>query len=207
MAKEEKKIWIFESRREMIISIILFIIFIIGFIVLGNKDYKVETKEEGTQGQISEYEVVPKNNVFTNVNSTEAYTRVRYRNVIMLFGSSNNPWVGEYAKVINEAAKEVGIKEIYYYDITNDRINSNASYEATVNYFSDYLTYFDTNEPEIYAPLLIVKKDGILTYFQEGNAIHEGNMSPKEYWNDYTTNENKEELMEIFKNYLSEDKD
>lgn len=203
MAKEEKKIWIFESRKEMIISIILFIIFIIGFIVLGNKEYKFENPKEGSISKITDYEMVSNNNVFTTVNSSEAYTRARYRNVIILFGSSNNPWVGYYAKVIDEVAKEVGIKEVYYYDITNDRNSNNASYEATVNYFSDYLTYFDMNEPEIYAPLLIVKKDGILTYFSEEHAIHEGNISPEEYWNSYTTNETKEELKAVFEDYLN----
>lgn len=207
MAKEEKKIWIFESKREMIVSVILFIIFIAGFIILGNKDYEVENGTTTAVSKITDYKMVSENNIFTTVNASEAYTRVRYKNVIILFGSSNNEWVGYYANVIDQVAKETGIHQIYYYDITNDRANNNASYEATVNYLSDYLTYFDVNDPEIYAPLLIVKKDGILTYFNEKNAIHEGNIHPDEYWNDYTTYENKEELRQIFTDYLSEEEE
>lgn len=205
MAKGNEKIWIFQNKKEMLVSCILFVIFLIGFIFLGTRDYPTETLPVNQATDINDYKEVPKDNVFKTINASEAYTRVRYDDIIILFGSSDNEWVGYYAGVINEAAKEVGINKIYYYDITEDRKNRNASYEATVNYFGNYITYIDNTTPDIFAPLLIVKKDGIITYFNESNAIIEGSISPEEYWNNYTRNMNKEELLEVFKDYKGEE--
>lgn len=205
MAKEEKKIWIFHSKKEMIISSILFVIFLIGFIVLGTGEYDVDKKQTSNVKDISEYKNVPASNVFKTINASEARSLIKTDDVIMLFGASNNEWVGKYASIINSVAKEVGVKAIYYYNLTDDRAENNGSYEAVVEYLSTELYAVEGSDLEIYAPLLVVKKDGVFTCFDEETGIHKNGISASDYWNNYNTNEAKETLRVIFTDFLKED--
>lgn len=205
MAKEKENIWIFKSKREMIVSIILFIIFIICFVILGTKEYNVDSDAKTNIKDLSEYKMVPENNVFRTINASEAYAKVKYSDVIILFGTSNNPWTGYYAKIINEVAQDVGIYEIYYYNFEEDRKNDNGSYQAIVEYFKDNLVRIDGDDLNLYAPILYVKKNNVELLFNEENAIHYGSISAKEEWNDYKEFQTKEELTNIFIEYLGEE--
>ena len=196
-----KKYGIFKSKTEMIVCITLFLLFIIGFIYFGTKDYSVE-KISDSEKFVSEHKEVVSDNVFTYINCSDAYTYIKKDKVLVLVGVRNSDWVGYYANILNEVAKEVGISQIYYYDITDDRKEANGTYESIVQYLKDYVTYLDDGKANLYGPTLIVKKDGVITYFDDETALVKGNMTAKNYWSNYQINLKKATLTRVLKDYL-----
>ncbi len=199
---EKKKIWIFKSNTQMIVSIILFILFIIGFIYISTIDF-TKTDINDSEKFASEYkDIIDKDNIYVYVNSQDAYAHVKSNNVIILFGIKDSKWVGYYANVLNSVAKENGIEKIYYYDITDDRSDKNGSYQSIVKYLSDYITHLDDGTIDLYGPSLFIKKDGVVLYFDDSNAFISGNISPEEYWNEYQTNLQRNTLTSVLKDYV-----
>lgn len=185
----------------MIFSIIFFILFMIGFIYFGKKDYSVNQISDSDKF-VSEHKEVVKDNVFTYINVADAYNYVRKDDVLLLIGIKNSNWVGYYANILNEVAKEVGITQIYYYDITEDRQEANGTYESIVQYLKNYISYLDDGKMNLYGPTMVIKKNGIITMFDDETAIIKGNITAEEYWSNYQTGLKKNTLKIALEDYL-----
>ena len=191
---------LFKSKTQMIIYIILFCLLIYGFIYLGKKDYKVEVNDN--ERFASEFSLVSKDNVFKYVNATDARMVAKGAKGIVLFGTQNE-WVNYYAYMINKVAKEVGVKEIYYYDFTKNRKDNNGTYEDIVKTLSNYVTYNDKGVAEIYAPtLLVVSNDEVLLFDSETSFVN-GEITPSTYWNSTKEDAKENEIREAFIKYLN----
>ena len=191
---------LFKSKTQMIIYIILFCLLIYGFIYLGKKDYKVEVNDN--ERFASEFSLVSKDNVFKYVNATDARMVAKGAKGIVLFGTQNE-WVNYYAYMVNKVAKEVGVKEIYYYDFTKNRKDNNGTYEDIVKTLSNYVTYNDKGVAEIYAPtLLVVSNDEVLLFDNETSFVN-GEITPSTYWNSTKEDAKENELREAFIKYLN----
>ena len=191
---------LFKSKTQMIIYIILFCLLIYGFIYLGKKDYKVEVNDN--ERFASEFSLVSKDNVFKYVNATDARMVAKGAKGIVLFGTQNE-WVNYYAYMVNKVAKEVGVKEIYYYDFTKNRKDNNGTYEDIVKTLSNYVTYNDKGVAEIYAPtLLVVSNDEVLLFDNETSFVN-GEITPSTYWNSTKEDTKENEIREAFIKYLN----
>lgn len=191
---------LFKSKTQMIIYIILFCLLIYGFIYLGKKDYKVEVNDN--ERFASEFSLVSKDNVFKYVNATDARMVAKGAKGIVLFGTQNE-WVNYYAYMVNKVAKEVGVKEIYYYDFTKNRKDNNGTYEDIVKTLSNYVTYNDKGVAEIYAPtLLVVSNDEVLLFDSETSFVN-GEITPSTYWNSTKEDAKENEIREAFIKYLN----
>lgn len=93
---------------------------------------------------------------------------------LFLWDYPENVWSGYYANILNEAAKDAGIKEILYYDFYEDRENHNATYQSIVLNLSNYLITLDDGTQEIYAPTLVIVKDGKVIAFDNENSFYKG---------------------------------
>ena len=200
---KKNKIWIFKSTKQMIVSIILFCLFMWGFIYFGSRDYTVNEVSD-SEKFVSEHKEVVGDNIFTYINGSDAYTYIGGSDVLILFGIRNSDWVGYYANILNEVAKEIGIEQIYYYDITDDRKDANATYESIVYFLKDYITYLDDGKMNLYGPTLLIKKDGIITYFDDETALIKGSISAEDYWNNYQINLKKNTLKVALEDYVGE---
>ncbi len=190
----------FKSKTQMIIYLIIFCLLIYAFIYLGKKEYNVKLPDN--ERFASEFSMVSEDNVFKYVSAVDARMVSRKAKGIVLFGT-NNEWVDYYAYMVNKIAKEVGIKEIYYYDFTKNRKDNNGTYEDIVKNLSEYVTYNDKGVAEIYAPsLLVVSNDKVLLFDSETSFI-KGKTTPSEYWNQQTTLEKEEMLRQVFTQYMS----
>lgn len=190
----------FKSKTQMIIYLIVFCLLIYAFIYLGKKDYNVKLLDN--ERFASEFSMVSEDNVFKYVSAVDARMVSRKAKGIVLFGT-NNEWVDYYAYMVNKIAKEVGIKEIYYYDFTKNRKDNNGTYEDIVKNLSEYVTYNDKGVAEIYAPsLLVVSNDKVLLFDSETSFI-KGKTTPSEYWNQQKTLEKEEMLRQVFTQYMS----
>lgn len=195
---------LFKDKRQMIIYIVLFIIFILLFIYFGTLENK--TKEISDSEKFgNEYKIVTKDNVFSYINAQDASAYVRTSNAIILFGIKNNANVGRYAKILNEVAKEVGIDRIFYYDITEDRENKNGTYESIVEYLKSYITVLDDGTKNIYAPTLLIKKHGVIAFYDDESALIKGEQTSNEYWDNYQENITRLTLKKALEDYVNEE--
>lgn len=192
----------FKNKTSMIVSLLIFSFLIWGFIYLGSLDYSKKELDNAEKMHF-EYSDIEENNVFIYMNSSDVFTYMKNKNIILLFGVKNSSWVGTYAKMVNEVAKEVGINEVYYYDVEEDRENNNATYESIVNYFENYTTVLDNGETEIYGPTMVIKVNGEVILFDDTTSIMKGYDSSDKYWNDYRIEITRlalKDAMEAYKN-------
>jgi len=196
---EKKKL--FKSKTQMIIYFVLFFLFLGGFIYLGSKDYSQNKIPDGEKLH-QEHTEVDSDNVFKYINSIEAFSLLKKDDAIILFGLKESKWVGYYASILNDVAKNLGIKEIYYYDITEDRKNASGTYESIVQYLSDYVNYLDDGTILFSGPTFVIKKEGVIIYFDDETSIIKGKVTPENYWSNYAVNLKKANLTSALSDYL-----
>lgn len=195
-----KKKKFFKSKTQMIIYIIIFVIFIALFIYFGTLENTTKKTSDSDKFK-NEYKEVNEDNVFVYLNAAETLDYIKKDNILILFGMKNNSFVGNYANILNEVAKNVGIEKIYYYDLTEDRKIKNGTYQSIVNYLKDYAVSLDDGSKNIYAPSLLVKNDGIITYFDDEDAIVHGETNANDYFDNYRTNLKKITLKSVLEDY------
>lgn len=200
-----KKKKFFKSKTQMIIYIIIFCIFIALFIYFGSFE-ETANKVSDSDKFINEYKEITTDNVFVYLNAQDTLNYIKNDNVLILFGYKNNSYVGYYANILNEVAKEVGIKKIYYYDMTEDRKYKNGSYESIVNYLKDYVITLDDSSQNIYAPTFLVKRAGIIRLFDDEDAFVHGYNSAEEYFDNYRTNLKKITLKKALEDFINYEK-
>ena len=191
---------LYKNKTQMIIYNIIFIICLILCIIIGKKDYSKDKVSDNVK--FSElYNMVSDDNVFKFVNASETLNIINGKSGIILMGFPTNKWTNYYAFLINEVCKEVGIEEVYYYDFLDDRDNNNGTYETIVNALDVYVTVDDLGNKDLYAPTLVVIKDGVvLSYFDE-TAIIKGVVTPEYYYTNDVIDKTKEEMKTIFLEY------
>ena len=177
-----------------------FIAIIIGFIVIGTRDVDKKVVVDNEKFD-QDYVNVNKENVFKYVNAVEVSTELK-KDAIIFMGYPENVWSGYYANILNEAAKDAGIKEILYYDFYEDRENHNATYQSIVLNLSNYLITLDDGTQEIYAPTLVIVKDGKVIAFDNETAFIRGNLTPEIYWNEYRAGAKYNLFNSMFEEYL-----
>ena len=195
-----KKKKFFKSKTQMIIYIILFVIFIVLFIYFGTLENTTKKTSDSDKFK-NEYKEVNEDNVFVYLNAAETLDYIKKDNILILFGMKNNSFVGNYANILNEVAKNVGIEKIYYYDLTEESKIKNGTYQSIVNYLKDYAVSLDDGSKNIYAPSLLVKNDGIITYFDDEDAIVHGETNANDYFDNYRTNLKKITLKSVLEDY------
>lgn len=200
-----KKKKFFKSKTQMIIYIIIFCIFIALFIYFGSFE-ETANKVSDSDKFINEYKEITTDNVFVYLNAQDTLNYIKNDNVLILFGYKNNSYVGYYANILNEVAKEVGIKKIYYYDMTEDRKYKNGSYESIVNYLKDYVITLDDGSQNIYTPTFLVKRAGIIRLFDDEDAFVHGYNSAEEYFDNYRTNLKKITLKKALEDFINYEK-
>ncbi len=177
---------LFKNKIQMVSYIIITIIILILFIIIGKTDYK--KKDISDNEKFSNlYNLVDKNNIYKIARSSEVLEIVDNKSGVILMGFPTNKWTNYYAKLLNDVAKEVGLKEILYYDFLQDREENNGTYETIVNRLKAYVTVDDEGSMDIYAPTVIVVKNGeVIGYFND-TAIMQGITKPEIYYNEYNT--------------------
>lgn len=192
------------SKKQKYIYLIVFIILLGCFIIIGKKEYTIESTMKNKTFD-EEYSEVSKDNVFKYAYSSQVYSKIKSGNCIVLFGFKENEFIGKYANIINEIAKEKNIKEILYYDFKNDRDNQNATYESIVNYLIDYLYKDDEGNIKLTSPSLLIIKNNKILYYDDETSYVPAYTTSKSYWNEYNINNKKSQLNYIFDLYLEEE--
>ena len=134
----------------------LVIMLIIAFAVLGALGiyyFFGKSEVEPTNNKFSdEYTLVGEDNVFVTKTASEIIDVLENGTGIVFFGFPECPWCQHYVQYLNEAAKNNKVKEIYYYNIKEDRANNTKNYQKIVSILKDKLLTDDSGNPRIYVP-------------------------------------------------------
>lgn len=185
---------------KLILQSILFVAIIVGFIYIGTRDFNKEVVVDNERFD-ADYVNVSKDNVFKYANAVEVYQALK-GNAIIFMGYPANVWSGYYANILNEAAKDAGIKEILYYDFYEDRENRNGTYQSIVLSLTNYLVTLDDGTEEIYAPTLVIVKNGKVIAFDNETSFTKGNITPEVYWDEYQSGIKYNNFKIMFQEYL-----
>ena len=185
---------------KLILQGILFVLIIVGFIYIGTRDFSEKVVVDNERFD-ADYTNVSKDNVFKYVNAVDVYAALK-GNAIIFVGYPANVWSGYYANILNEAAKDSGITEILYYDFYEDRENRNGTYQSIVLSLSNYLVTLDDGTEEIYAPTLVIVKNGRIMTFDNETAFTKGNITPEVYWDEYQSGIKYNKFKTMFQEYL-----
>lgn len=181
-----KKKKLFKNKAQMIIYIITFIMCIILFIVIGNINFKKEETKESEKFSAL-YNMVSDDNLYVFSNASEVLSIINGNSGIILMGFPQNKWTNYYAVLLNNAAKDLGVDKIYYYNFLKDRDESNGTYETIVNKLKVYVTVDDEGTKDLHAPtVLIIKNGDIIGYFDDTSTM-KGTVTPDIYYNEYQT--------------------
>ncbi|MBQ3142607.1 MAG: hypothetical protein IJB82_03790 [Bacilli bacterium] len=146
----------------------------------------------------NEYNEVGKNNVFVYKSIEEIINILENGTGVIYLGFPECPWCQSYVKYINDVAKETGIKEIYYFNILDDRKTNSEEYQKIVTLLNEVLLEDENGNKRIFVPdVTIVNKGKIIGHDNETSVI-EGYESPKEYWTDEKVDALKSKLKKLF---------
>lgn len=150
-----------------------------------------------------EYNLVEENNVFVYESIDEILITLNKGTGIIFLGFPESIWSQNYVKYLNEVAIEKNIDIIYYYNFKSIRESNTEKYKKLTNYLKEYLFLDDTNEYRLYAPTLVIVKDGKILYFDNETSLVTESILPNEYWTEEKINEFKLKIGNYFDEYLN----
>jgi len=183
---------------------LLFILIIAAFIFIGTRDFS-EKQVIDNEKFDSEYRNVDKDNVFVYANVQDIYLHLKSGSAVVFMGFPSNIWSGYYADILNKAAKEAGLNEILYYNFKEDRDTKNATYQSIVLKLANYVPTLDNGVRNLYAPTLVIVKNGNILYYDNETGIMNGNISPEAYWNSERVEVKMQNFKVMFQEYLKND--
>jgi len=180
----------------------LIIVLLICFIVIGKQNYpRNSQKEEKIPVNIVGIE---KDNIFNQISANDVLKKINEGNILVLFALTNSKNTNYYANALNDVAKELEIDNIYYYDISTDRKNSNGTYGLIVETLNGLLEQDDQGKLNIYAPSFLIMKDNEILLFDQMERL-KGDTKEEDYWNEFNTNLKKSYFKAGLNNYLKEE--
>jgi len=188
---------------QKIFYIISFIFLISAFIYLGTKDFHLPKELSDRESFTKEYGITS-DNIFVYKTAKEVLETLNTGTAIIYFAYPENKWSASYADLLNDVAIKNNVKEIYYYNFKKDRANNNHYYENIVKSLLPYLPVLDSEIVNLYAPTLVLVRDGNIVFFDDETAIVRGETSVQSYWTTTNLERKEEELSYMIKEYLGD---
>lgn len=189
----------FLKNKKNIVKFILFCIMIYLFVYLGTKDYQLNVTDNVRFS--SEYKDISKNNLFVYANENKVLEILNGKSGILFMGFPSNIWSHYYAEYLNEVSINNNLEEIYYYNFLKDRNLNNKTYNGIVSKLKEYLTFDDLGNIDLFAPTIVVVKNGEVLYFEDEISNIKGETRPEDYFTEERKNLIKENLNRAIKSF------
>lgn len=150
----------------------------------------------------NEYNLVDENNVFVYKSIDDILITLDKGTGIIFLGFPECSWCQNYVKYLNDVAVSKNIDIIYYYNFKSIRESNTEKYKKLVNRLDDYLFLDDTGSYRLYAPTLVIVKEGKILSFDNETSLMTNPILPKEYWTEEKINSFKEKIGNYFDEYL-----
>ena len=126
---------------------ILFIVMIITFIYLSEK-YADNSKEEVYT--ITDYYNKIDNDKMIPVNGTRLLALLKNGKHVIFVGSKTSKWAEKYAIEIDKITVSLGLDEVIYYDLNNDKAQKNSNYYKIRDILQNSLVTTDGSNNNIF---------------------------------------------------------
>ena len=144
-----------------------------------------QTDGEKFAEEYKEASTIGEDNVFTYVSADEVIKIMENGTGVVYLGYPECPWCGAYVVYLNEVAKDVGIDEIYYYNVKEARANNTEEYQRMVEILGDNLEYDEKGNHRIYVPNVSFHVEGKIVGNDFESAYDtKGFDDPVDYWNE-----------------------
>lgn len=150
----------------------------------------------------NEYNLVDENNVFVYKSIDDILITLDKGTGIIFLGFPECSWCQNYVKYLNDVAVSKNIDIIYYYNFKSIRESNTEKYKKLVSRLSDYLFLDDTGSYRLYAPTLVIVKEGKILSFDNETSLMTNPILPNEYWTEEKINSFKEKIGNYFDEYL-----
>jgi len=148
-----------------------------------------------------DYLLMSDDNVFVYKNAKQTVEILENGTGVVFMGFPTCPWCQAYVPLLDEVAKELGLKEIYYLDVYDDRSDNTPEYQRLVELMGHHLLTDDNDNPRIYVPDVTVVKDGVILGHNNDTSTLSG-MDPSDYWTISLVRELQQELREMIRQIL-----
>ena len=187
------------KNKGLIIGLVAIIVILIGVVVFllvrDNNEENVETTPTDAEKFAEEYPSMPDDNVFTYATVDEIIDVLDGGSGIVYLGFPECQWCNAYVPYLNDVAKSVGVNEILYYNIREDRSNNSENYRKIVELLDGYLTDDEEGNPRIYVPAVIFVNNGTIVGFDDETSLDTGGFTnPDDYWTEEEVNDLKSRL-------------
>lgn len=150
----------------------------------------------------NEYNLVDENNVFVYKSIDDILITLDKGTGIIFLGFPECSWCQNYVKYLNDVAVSKNIDIIYYYNFKSIRESNTEKYKKLVSRLGDYLFLDDTGSYRLYAPTLVIVKEGKILSFDNETSLMTNPILPNEYWTEEKINGFKEKIGNYFDEYL-----
>lgn len=161
---------------------------------------KEEVKLSDAEKFHEEYQNVEEDNVFVYRDAEEIIKILEGGTGIVYLGFPECKWCQAYTPILNEVAKENGIKKIFYFNILEDRKNNTKEYQRIVELLEKNLLNDDEGNKRVYVPDVSIVINGEITNHDNETSVISGDITPEEYW----TKEKKEALKKKLNSYVKD---
>jgi predicted bacteriocin transport accessory protein len=156
---------------------------LVAFIIIGFKNDNEKAKETDAVKFNKEYTSVSKDNVFVYKTAKEIIEILEKGTGVVYLGFPECAWCQAYTPMLNDVAKQIGVKKIYYFDIKEDRTNNTSDYKKIVSLLGDNLANDEEGNKRIYVPDVTFVKDGVIIgHNNETSYDTLGFDAPGDYW-------------------------
>lgn len=191
--------------KKFCIIVVIIICIATGILIKVKIDKKF--REENAIKFSKEYLKVPEDNVFVYKTADEIIDVLKSGTGIVYIGYPECPWCQDYAKYLNEVAKEMKIKKILYGNTKDMKKTEEGKQRRNeiILLMEEYLPYsLDKENPLLYVPNLTFVVNGKIIGNNNATAIIEDDdMTPEEYWTEERISDLKEILKENIKDFIS----
>lgn len=172
-------------KKNIIIAILVFIIIcalgVGGWFLFKEDKEPIELTDAAKFAQ--EYSEIETDNVFVYRSIDEIIKIMENGTGIVYLGFPECPWCQSYVKYLNEVAKSEGVKEIYYFNILNDRTNNTKEYQRIVELLGDNLEFDEEGNHRVYVPNVSFHINGEIIGNDFETAYEtKGFENPEDYW-------------------------
>lgn len=187
----------------LVISAIIFS-FLLGLIVIDCSKKPGNSVSDASRFS-SEYSSVEKKNVFRYISSKKAVELLGEGTGIVFLGYPSCPWCQAYAPMLDEFAKEHGVKTIYYYNTFDDAKNDTDDYRKIVDLLGENLQFDNVGNRHLYVPdVAFVVNGKIVANDWETSKDVLGAEHPEEYWTEERVSAWKEKMNNLYERFLEE---
>lgn len=189
---------------QIILYIVLFVVMIYLFMYLGTKNYNAPKQKLSDADSFTQEYGITDDNIYSYINAKDALEIMNTGSGIFFFAFPENSWSSTYADLLDDVAREYKVDKIYYYNFKNDRSNNNHYYNNIVSLLDSYIPVLDDGTKNIYAPTMVIVKNGSILYYDDETSIMRGVTNNDTYWTKEEIDNKKNQLEIYIKEYVGD---